>query len=220
MSEEKYIIESLLFVSEGPLPVEQIKEVLGHLESNKIRELILELKKEYEENKRGIHIVEVANGFQMVTNPQFSSYLKKFYRQRHKERLSLPALETLAIIAYKQPVTRLDIESIRGVNVDGIIKHLLEKGLIRITGRKQVIGRPFVYGTTKQFLEHFGLSSLDELPKMEEFTSLLHTKEEKEESQEQNLQTQQQEIAEDKPAANQSLSEGKEEEKNELRTIT
>lgn len=173
MKQEKYVIESLLFVAESPLLIEQIKNILDHLETHRIRDLLGELKKEYQDSCRGIRVVEIAGGFQMVTNPDFSTHLKKYYKQKHKEHLSSPALETLAIVAYKQPVTRLDIESIRGVNVDGVIRHLLEKGLIRIIGRKEVIGRPFVYGTTKQFLEYFGLNSLEELPKMEEFSSLV-----------------------------------------------
>lgn len=173
MSQEKHIIEALLFVSDEPLLIEQIKDVLEHLQAQDIRVLLDGLKKEYEDACRGIKIVEVAGGFQMVTNPEFSAHLKKYYKHMHAERLSAPALETLAIIAYKQPVTRLDIEAIRGVNVDGMVKSLMEKGLIRIVGRKEVIGRPFVYGTTRQFLEYFGLSSLHELPKMEEFSSLV-----------------------------------------------
>ena len=175
MKNEKHIIESLLFVSGGPLLIDQARDVLDHLEPSAIRGLFNELKNEYEENARGIKIVEIAGGFQMVTNPGFSDYLKKYYKRKHVERLSRPALETLAIIAYKQPITRLDIESIRGVNIDGVTKKLSDKGLIRIVGRKDVSGRPFVYGTTKQFLEYFGLSSLGELPKMEEFSNLSRT---------------------------------------------
>lgn len=178
--QEKNIIESLLFVSDGPLLIEQIANVLEGIETQAIRELLLELVKEYQDNCRGMRIVEVAGGFQMVTNPDFATYLKKYYKHKHAERLSGPSLETLAIVAYKQPVTRLDIESIRGVNADGVIKHLLEKGLIRIVGRKEIIGRPFVYGTTKQFLEYFGLNSTEELPNMQEFSSLVPVSERKE----------------------------------------
>lgn len=177
---EKSIIESLLFVSDGPLLIEQIANVLDGLEPNVIRELLLELAREYQENFRGMRIVEVAGGFQMVTNPDFASYLKKYYKHKHAERLSGPSLETLAIVAYKQPVTRLDIESIRGVNADGVVKNLMEKGLIRIVGRKEIIGRPFVYGTTKQFLEYFGLNSIEELPNMQEFSSLVPAADRKE----------------------------------------
>lgn len=180
MSKEKHIIEALLFISDGPLLIEQITNVLDGLDAQAIRGLLKELQKEYLDPGRGIEIVEVAGGFQMVTNPEFAADIKKYYKHKHAERLTSPALETLSIIAYKQPVTRLDIESIRGVNVDGVVKHLLEKGLVRIVGRKEVIGRPFVYGTTKQFLEYFGLNSIEELPNMQEFSSLVPASERKE----------------------------------------
>ena len=165
----KTVIEALLFASEKPLMLEQIKDVLDNLATDEIRKCIEELKDEYEKANRGIRVIEIAGGFQMITAPLFASFLRKLYKGRRVERLSTPALETLAIIAYKQPVTRLEIESIRNVNVDGMIKTFLEKGLIRITGRKKAPGRPKVYGTTRQFLEHFGLKSLDELPKIEGF---------------------------------------------------
>jgi segregation and condensation protein B len=168
----KSIIESLLFVSEKPLMLEQIKDVLEDVDTVTIRTLISELKSEYEQKKRGINIVEIAGGFQMCTSQSSAPYLKKFYKIKHAEKLTKPTLETLAIIAYKQPVTRLDIETIRGVNVDGVIKSLVDKGLIRITGRRDTSGRPFVYGTTRQFLEYFGLKSLDELPKIEQFVKV------------------------------------------------
>ncbi len=165
----KTVIEALLFASEKPLMLEQIKDALGNLATDAIRKTIEELKDEYEKTNRGMRIVEIAGGFQMITAPVFASFLRKLYKGRRVERLSTPALETLAIIAYKQPVTRLEIESIRNVNVDGMIKTFLEKGLVRIAGRKKAPGRPKVYGTTRQFLEHFGLKSLDELPKIEGF---------------------------------------------------
>jgi len=168
----KGVIEALLLVSEKPLLLEQVKEVLEGIDVKTIQSLIQELKVEYENRKSGISIIEIAGGYQMCTSSDYASYLKKFYNIKHKERLSTPSLETLAIIAYKQPLTRLEIEVIRGVNVDGVIRTLLEKGLIRITGRKDALGRPFVYGTTRQFLDYFGLKSLDELPKVEEFSKL------------------------------------------------
>lgn len=169
----KSVIEALIFTSDKPINLEQIKNVFEDIDSADIRSLIEELKSDFETNKRGLRITEVAGGFQMITAPNLVSYLKKYYKQRQSEKLTSPSLETLAIIAYKQPVTRLEIESIRGVNVDGVIKSLTEKNLIRIAGRKNIIGRPFVYGTTRQFLEYFGLKSLEELPKMEEFANLV-----------------------------------------------
>ena len=165
----KSAIESLIFISNKPLFIEELKELFENLEAPQIRELIETLKKEHEERNSGVRIVEIAGGFQMVTMPENAATIKNFYKIKHTEKLSGPSLETLAIIAYKQPVTRIDIEAIRGVNVDGVVKSLLEKNLIRIVGRKEVIGRPFVYGTTRLFLDYFGLKSLEELPKIEEF---------------------------------------------------
>ncbi len=168
----KGIVEALLFVSEKPVVLEQIREVIGEVDTQEIRAVINILQKEYLERKSGMHIVEIAGGYQMLTNSDYAMYVKKFYHSRHKEKLSKPALETLAIIAYKQPVSRLDVELIRGVNSDGVMLHLLDKVLIKIVGRKDVPGRPYLYGTTKQFLEYFGLKSLADLPKLEDFSSL------------------------------------------------
>jgi len=172
----KSVIEALLFSSDRPLPLEQMKKVLDGLDTNEIRKLIDELKTEYDQSSRGIRIMEIAGGFQMITAPVFAVFLKKLFKERRVERLSKPALETLAIIAYKQPITRLQIESLRNVDIDGVMKNLLGKGLIRICGTKDSPGRPKVYSTTRQFMEYFGLKSLEELPKIENFqTALLAT---------------------------------------------
>ncbi len=168
----KGVVEAILFTSEKPVMLEQIKEIVEGVDTTDIREIINFLQKDYQDNKKGMVIVEIAGGYQMLTNSEYALYVKKFYHSRHKEKLSKPALETLAIIAYKQPVSRLDIELIRGVNSDGVVVHLLSKELIKIAGRKDVPGRPFLYGTTKQFLEYFGLKSLEDLPKLEDFSSL------------------------------------------------
>ncbi|MCX5703109.1 MAG: SMC-Scp complex subunit ScpB, partial [Candidatus Omnitrophica bacterium] len=168
----KSVIEALLFAIDKPLTIEQAKSVLDNLEPSEIRALIEELKSEYDLANRGIRITEVAGGFQMITAPGLAQFLKKLFKARHVERLSKPALETLAIIAYKQPVTKVEIESLRNVNVDGVMTNLLDKNLIRISGRKKAPGRPYVFGTTRQFLEYFGLKSLEELPKMQDFSSL------------------------------------------------
>jgi len=172
----KSVIEAILLASEKPLTLEQVRGVLDNLEAQEVRRLIDELKNEYEQSNRGFRILEVAGGFQMITAPAFAPFLKKLFKGRNAERLSKPALETLAIIAYKQPLTRGEIELLRNVNVDGVMKSLLDKDLIRICGRKKAPGRPHVYGTTKVFMEHFGLKSLDDLPKIEEFTSLAKDK--------------------------------------------
>lgn len=168
----KGVVESLLFVNEKPVILDQIKNVLDTVSTTDIKKALSELQQDYENQKSGITIVEIAGGYQMLSNPLYAPYLRIFYKTKHKEKLSKPSLESLAIIAYKQPVTRSDIEVIRGVNSDGVVGHLLSKELIKVIGRKDVPGRPFVYGTTKQFLEYFGLKSLDGLPELEEFPAL------------------------------------------------
>lgn len=165
----KSAIESLIFIANKPLTIDELRQIFDDLEPSRIHEMVEALKKEYDDRRSGIRIVEIAGGFLMVTAPENAPVLKSFYKMKNTEKLSGPSLETLAIVAYKQPVTRIDIETIRGVNVDGVIKNLLEKNLVRIVGRKEVIGRPFVYGTTRLFLDYFGLKSLTELPKIEEF---------------------------------------------------
>ncbi len=166
------VVEALLFVSEKPVTIEEMKEVIGDVDGRALREALDVLKLKYENEKHGMVIVEIAGGFQMLSNPEYANAIRTFYRTQKKEKLSKPALESLAIVAYKQPVTRLDIELIRGVNSDGVVTHLLEKNLIKMAGRKDVPGKPFLYATTKEFLEYFGLRSLDDLPKLEEFVAL------------------------------------------------
>ena len=166
------IIEALLFVSEKPVTLEQIKGVLSTIGAADIKKAIEELKEEYDQKQSGMTIREIAGGYQMLSNSHYASYIRAFYKTKHKEKLSKPALEVLAIVAYRQPVTRLDVELIRGVNSDGVITHLLEKELVKVTGRKDIPGKPYLYGTTKQFLEYFGLRSLEDLPKLEEFPNL------------------------------------------------
>lgn len=180
MSEDniKSVIEALLFASDKPLTIEQARNVLDNLEASEIRGILENLKSEYEQSNRGIRIIEIAGGFQMIAAPEFAPFLKKLFKERHTDRLSKPSLETLAIIAYKQPVTKFEIACIRNVNVDSVLNNLLDKNLVRISGRKKAAGRPYVFGTTKQFLEYFGLKSLDGLPKMEEFSTLAKEMEE------------------------------------------
>jgi segregation and condensation protein B len=164
----KSAVEALLFTCDKPLTIDQIKKTLD-LEASQVSSTIEALKSEYEQLNRGMRVYEVAGGYQMIAAPDFTPFIKKLYKGTAADKLSRPALETLAIIAYKQPVTRLEIESLRKVNIDGMMSGLLEKNLIRIAGRKKAPGRPKVYGTTRQFLEHFGLKSLDELPKIKDF---------------------------------------------------
>ena len=166
----KAIIEALLFSSDKPLFIEQIKKVLDNLDAGLIRKSLEDLKAECEQLNRGVRVYEVAGGFQMIAATHFSPFLKRLYKgPQSSEKLSKPAMETLAIIAYKQPLSKMEIEILRKVNADGVMATLLDKNLIKVTGRKKTPGRPKVYGTTRQFLEYFGLKSLEELPKIENF---------------------------------------------------
>lgn len=167
------VVEALLFVNEKPVALDQMKKVMETVTLGEIKKVISILKEDYEQRQSGMKIVEIAGGYQMLSNPHYADYIRSFYKTKHKEKLSRPALETLAIIAYKQPVTRGDIELIRGVNSDGVVAHLLSKELIKGVGRREVPGRPFLYGTTKQFLEYFGLKSLEDMPRLEEFPTLV-----------------------------------------------
>ena len=167
----KSILEALLFINERPIEVEELTEVLEI--SRKETEVVLgELSLEYKERSSGICIVKVAGGYQMCSAPENETWVKKMYQERGKQKLSTASLETLAVIAYKQPVTRVEIEAIRGVNVDGVARKLSELGLVKIAGRKDVIGKPFLYITTRKFLEYFGINTLKDLPKLEEFAAL------------------------------------------------
>jgi len=165
-------IEALLFASERPLHVEEIRHAFEEpgLTAGDVHERLETLRDSYESEGRGFRLLEIAGGWQLVTDSRHEELLKRFFASRHKKRLSQATLETLAIVAYRQPVTRTDIEFVRGVNVDAALKTLLEKELVRIVGKKEVPGRPLLYGTTPEFLEHFGLASLKDLPPLTEFS--------------------------------------------------
>jgi segregation and condensation protein B len=165
----KRIIEALIFASDKPISIQQLKDIMGDIDTRLIRRLINELKDEYLNSERSFGIMEVAGGFQFFTDPVYSRWVKKLYKIKQSDYLTGPSLETLAIIAYRQPATKAEIEAIRGVNVDGVVDNLLQKNIIKTTGRKEVVGRPFLYGTTNMFLQYFGLNSLDELPALPEF---------------------------------------------------
>jgi segregation and condensation protein B len=167
----KSIIESLLFINERPIELSELVSVF-EVEKKDITAVLEELTKEYQERNSGISIVQVAGGYQMCSSPESEPWVKKMYQERNKQKLSTAALETLAIIAYKQPITRIEIESIRGVSADSVVKKLTDLGLIKIGGRKDVVGKPFLYITTRTFLEYFGINTLKDLPKLEEFASL------------------------------------------------
>lgn len=165
------IIESLIFVADEPLSIKQLEAMLGGVSRQQIKDILQQLMAEYETEKRGFALQEVAGGYQFRTRPEYRDWVIKL-KQSSPAKLSRAALETLAIIAYKQPVLRTDVEHLRGVDSGGIFKTLLERDLIRVMGRKDLPGRPMVYGTTRRFLEVFGLKDLSSLPTLEEMEQL------------------------------------------------
>ena len=165
------VIESLLFAAETPLTVHRLSEVLGGIEKKEIVAVLEELQAEYETAGRGFRLIEVAGGYQMRTPKENADWVKSLFRGR-PARISRATLETLAIIAYKQPIIRAEIEAIRGVDVDGVLSTLLERRLVRIVARKDVPGRPFLYGTTTEFLELFNLKDLANLPTLKEMEEM------------------------------------------------
>ncbi len=165
--EKKSLIESILFVSGEPVTLQVLKSTT-ELPENDLKQLLSELVLEYRQRDSGLLIIEIANGYQMVTNPFYSQWLKKFTNTNTSNKLSMPSLETLAIIAYKQPIIKAELEQVRGVNSDGVIKTLLDKRLIKIMGRKEVPGKPLLYGTTQEFRQYFGIKDLTELPTLKE----------------------------------------------------
>jgi segregation and condensation protein B len=167
----KSIIESLLFVADGPLTIQRLAEVLEGVEKEDVRLTLDEIQAELESNRRGIRLVEVAGGYQLRTAKVNADWVKKFLGGR-PARMGRATLETLAIIAYRQPITRAEIEAIRGVDVDGVINTLLERSLIRAVARKDVPGRPFLYGTTPEFLQLFNLKDLTHLPTLKEMEEI------------------------------------------------
>ncbi|MBU2044419.1 MAG: SMC-Scp complex subunit ScpB [Candidatus Omnitrophica bacterium] len=167
----KSILESLLFINERPVEVNELLDVL-EVGKKEIEAAASDLIEEYKQRQSGISIVKVAGGYQMCSTPDNEPWVKKMYQERTKQKLSTASLETLAIVAYKQPITRIEVEAIRGVNIDGVVKKLTDAGLIKIGGRKDVVGRPFLYITTRKFLEYFGINSLKDLPKLEDFVAL------------------------------------------------
>jgi segregation and condensation protein B len=170
--ELKRIVEALIFAADGPLSAERILETLDPQNGFELNVVIDELNREYEESGRAFTIRQVAGGYQIVTQPNYANWIKKLYLGRQKTRLSQAALETLALIAFKQPISRVEIAQIRGVNSDGVIGTLLERKLITISGRSEAVGRPLLYSTTPEFLKYFGLNDLADLPKPREIEEL------------------------------------------------
>ncbi|MFH1847786.1 MAG: SMC-Scp complex subunit ScpB, partial [Candidatus Omnitrophota bacterium] len=168
--EAKKIIEALLFSSSKPITAKDILYVIEEGNAGTVKQIVEELQREYEQSNRSFSITEIAGGYRMVTDAYYAPWIKKLLKEEDKpQKLSTPAMETLAIIAYRQPLTKSEIETIRGVNVDGVVQTLEERKLIKTSGRKEAPGRPFVYVTTNDFLMHFGLKSLEDLPRLKIF---------------------------------------------------
>jgi segregation and condensation protein B len=170
-SDKRRIVEALVLSSSEPISAAKLAEIIPYCDAGEVKDLVNELNTEYADQDRSFEIWEVAGGFQIRTRAEFSGYLQKLQKERAL-RLSQAALETLAIIAYRQPVTRAEIEDVRGVDVGATVKSLLERHLIRIAGQREVPGRPMLYGTTRRFLEIFGLESLKNLPTLRELDEL------------------------------------------------
>ena len=171
-AELKAIVEALIFASPEPLTLKAIQKLLENEPREDIETAIDDLKRDYE-RPGGLQLVEVAGGYQIVTRPDLHEWVRRLFHERSTQRLSVQALETLAVVAYRQPVTSLEVAEIRGVNTAGVLNTLLERHLIKIVGRKQVVGRPFLYATTKEFLIRFGLNDLSDLPKVEDMAEAL-----------------------------------------------
>lgn len=178
----KLILEAILFAASEPISVKQFQAVLSDLDARAIRKVLAELRDDYDEMERSFRLIEIANGYQICTCPQYSEWIQKFYTQQVRVTLTPSALETLAIVAYKQPVTRADVAAIRGVNSDSVLNSLVEKGLVSIAGRKA--GRSLLFSTTDEFLQQFGLKDASELPSLDEIDELLSASNGSEPSQE------------------------------------
>jgi len=172
MSELKSIVEALIFASPEPVTIKTLTKLLDTEPKEEIVAAIEALKVDYQRDG-GLTLVEVAGGFQIVTRVELHEWVRRLFHERTTQKLSVASLETLAVIAYKQPVTAPEISEIRGVNTSGVLGTLVERHLVKVVGRKQVVGRPFLYGTTREFLDRFGLNDLSDLPKVEDMSDLL-----------------------------------------------
>lgn len=171
-AELKSIIEALIFASPEPLSLKAIQKLLDAEPKEDVAAAVSELKADYE-RQSGLQLVEVAGGFQIVTRPDLHEWVRRLFHERSTQKLSVQALETLAVIAYRQPITAAEITEIRGVNTSGVINTLLERHLVKIVGRKAVVGRPFMYATTREFLIRFGLNDIADLPKVQDMVDAL-----------------------------------------------
>ncbi len=167
----KRIIENLLFITDRPLTLAKLSQLAQVNDIALTGELVRMLQQEFAQTNRAIAIVEIGGGFQMSTKPEYGRWVRQLFNEKSSTKLSNAALETLAIIAYKQPITRAEIESIRGVDIVGPLEKIMERGLVKIVGKKDVPGKPLVYGTTEEFLRLFGLNSLSQLPELKSFAT-------------------------------------------------
>ncbi len=163
----KPILEAIIFASEPPVSIDRIMNILEGERRDEVKAALKDMLEEFKNSQRGIFLEEVAGGYQFRTRPEFASWIKKLFKIG-PQKLSKPSMETLAMIAYKQPITRMEIEELRGVDTGGVLKTLMDRNLIKVIGRKEVPGRPAVYGTTKEFLEVFDLKDLSSLPTLKE----------------------------------------------------
>jgi segregation and condensation protein B len=168
----KPIVEALNFASPEPITLKTLYKLLDSEPKEDVKAALDAVKARYD-RPGGLQLVEVAGGYQIVTRPELHEWVRRMFHERTTQKLSVAALETLAVIAYKQPVTSPEVAEIRGVNAAGVLGTLMERKLVKIVGRKQVVGRPFLYGTTREFLERFGLNDLSDLPKVEDMSELL-----------------------------------------------
>jgi segregation and condensation protein B len=198
------IILALLFAADEPLSVRRIAAIIEDVPAGDVKQSIDAWRRRFDEEAWSIAVEQVAGGYQLSTRSDFAPFVGRLYSKRRKLRLSRAGMETLAIVAYKQPVTRAEIESIRGVSCGGVVANLMERSLVKITGKAKVLGAPFLYGTTSEFLEYLGLNSLKDLPSMEELEALLEK------------ETQPESAEDDVPAADLHRDEDEDEDADEL----
>ena len=171
-AEVKAIVEALIFASPEPVTPKMLYKLLADEPKEDVAAAVEALRADYE-NRPGLQFVDVAGGYQIVTRPQLHEWVRRLFHERSSQKLTVQGLESLAVIAYKQPITALEVGEIRGVNTSGVLSTLLERHLIKIVGRKNVVGRPFLYATTKEFLIRFGLKDLNDLPRIEDMAEAL-----------------------------------------------
>lgn len=167
------IVEALIFASPDPVSLKTLQKTLDSEPKEAVTEALQALRRRWRDRPGGLELVEVAGGYQIVTRPHLHDWVRRLFHEHTKQRLSVPALETLAVVAYRQPVTGPEIAEIRGVSASGVLGTLVERRLIKVVGRKAVVGRPFLYATTREFLDRFGLKDLGDLPRVEDMAEAL-----------------------------------------------